>query len=112
MYGIYTLIRTLLTGIPGLLFFSVLIIPHIPQATGLFSDGPMPGYCVFTAPLFQLGLLYAYPVTFASISFLGDDSFLSPTYYVILAVYTIILTVLAHKVLVFFMGPIGDVKKP
>lgn len=112
MYGVYSMIRTLLTGIPALLFFSMLVIPRMPDATGMFIEGPVPGYCVITAPLFQIALAYSTPVTSLCYSLFGEDSFLSPGYCVVLALYTLILTILLHKVLVFFMGPIDEVKKP
>jgi hypothetical protein len=76
--------------LPGLLFLSALAVPWIPGAMGLFSDGPGPWYQPVTAMLFFAALFYGYPITRLCINLGGDDAFLSPTYYVALALYSLL----------------------
>ena len=76
--------------IPGLLFLSALVVPWIPDGMGLFSDGPGPWYQPVTALLFLTALFYGYPITRLCIRWGGDDAFLSPAYYVALAIYSLL----------------------
>jgi len=97
--------RTLRWGailLPVLLFAFALILPWIPNATGLFSDSAGPWYQPITSPLFLAALLYGYPVTRLCIKFGGDDMFFSPGYYVVLAIYTLLLAMLVRGVFRFF----------
>ncbi len=87
------------SALPGVLFFALLIIPHIERATGLFYDGAMPWYAVVTAPLFFVALVYAYPVTRLCLAWLGDDAFLSPVFFLILAVYSLLLGIALHRII-------------
>jgi hypothetical protein len=57
---------------------------------GLFSDGPGPWYQPVTALLFIAALFYGYPITRLCINLGGDDAFLSPAYYVALAIYSLL----------------------
>jgi len=97
MKVVFQTIRMLVTVLPGLLFFSLLIIPHIDRATGLFYDGATPWYAVITAPLFLAALVYAYPVTRLCMAWLGDDSFLSPVFFLVLAVYSLLLGIALQR---------------
>ena len=76
--------------IPGLLFLSALAVPWIPDGMGLFSDSPGPWYQPVTALLFFAALFYGYPITRLCIRWGGDNAFLSPTYYVALAIYSLL----------------------
>jgi hypothetical protein len=80
--------RRLVIALPALLFGFALVLPFIPGATGLFSDSVGPWYQSFTAPLFLAGLGYSYPVTFLCTRLVSDDMFLSPGYFLVLAIYT------------------------
>ena len=55
---------------------------------GMFSDSAGPWYQPVTAPLFLTSLFYSYPVTLLCTRLVSDDMFLSPGYYLVLAVYT------------------------
>jgi hypothetical protein len=76
--------------IPGLLFLSALAVPWIPDGMGAFSDGPGPWYQPVTGMLFFTALFFGYPVTRLCIRLGGDNAFLSPAYYVALAIYCLI----------------------
>jgi hypothetical protein len=76
--------------LPGLLFLAALAVPWIPEGMGLFSSGPGPWYQPVTALLFFTALFYGYPITRLCLQVGGDDTFLSPTYYVALAIYSLV----------------------
>ena len=80
--------RWLVIALPAFLFGCALVLPFIPGATGLFSDGAGPRYQSVTAPLFAAALFYSYPVTFLCTRLVSDDMFFSPGYYLVLALYT------------------------
>ena len=84
----YRVFRALVISVPIFLLVCTVILPFIPGSLGMFSDRASPWYQGVTAPLFLGGLIYAYPVTFLCTHFVSDDMFLSPGYFVVLAVYT------------------------
>jgi hypothetical protein len=88
--------------LPALLFISALVLPQIPGAMGLFSDGAGPWYQSFTSPLFLAALCYGYPVTRLCIRLGGDDMFLSPGYYAVLAIYSLVWVLLLRAIFLFF----------
>ena len=87
---IYRTVRWGVILLPALLFMAALVLPQIPGAMGLFSDSAGPWYQSFTSPLFLAALFYGYPITRLCINLGGDDAFLSPTYYVALAIYSLL----------------------
>lgn len=99
---LYTLVRWCAILLPVLLFLSALLLPWIPGAMGLFSDSAGPWYQPITAPLFLAALVYGYPVTRLCTQVGGDDMFLSPGYYVVLAIYTLLWVLLIRGAFKFF----------
>lgn len=99
---LYRLLRWGVILLPALLFMAALVLPQIPGAMGLFSDSAGPWYQSFTSPLFLAALCYGYPVTRLCIRLGGDNMFLSPGYYVVLAVYSFIWMMLLRAAFVFF----------
>jgi hypothetical protein len=85
-----------------LLFLSALVVPWIPGATGLFSDSAGPWYQAITAPLFTAALVYGYPVTLLCTRRGSDNMFLSPGYYVVLAICTAAWMFLLRAIFLFF----------
>jgi hypothetical protein len=83
-----TIFRWFVIALPAFLFSCALVLPFIPGATGLFSDGAGPRYQSVTAPLFAAALVYSYPVTFLCTRLVSDDMFFSPGYFLVLAFYT------------------------
>ena len=104
MRRLYKTVRWCVILLPGLLFLVALVVPQIPGAMGLFSDSPGPWYQSFTSPLFLAALLYAYPVTRVCVRVGGDDMFFSPGFYVVLAIYTLLLVILLRAVFLYFEG--------
>src|SRR6476620_264698 len=86
--GLYRFIRGFVLGLPAFLFLCALVLPFVPGATGLFSDSAGPWYQPVTAPLFLAALFYGYPVTLLCTKLINDSMFLSPGYYLVLALYT------------------------
>lgn len=84
------------------LFLCALVLPFIPGAMGMFSDSGGPWYQSLTSRLFLAGLLYAYPVTLCCTRLVSDDMFLSPGYYLVLALYTATLVFLLRTTFWFF----------
>ena len=99
---IYRIARWGVILLPAVLFVCALVLPQIPGAMGLFSDSAGPWYQSFTAPLFLAALCYGYPVTRLCIQLGGDDMFLSPGYYVVLAIYSFLWVMLLRAVFLFF----------
>jgi hypothetical protein len=99
---IYRIVRWCVILVPALLFISAVVLPQIPGAMGLFSDSAGPWYQSFTSPLFLAALCYGYPVTRLCIRFGGDDMFLSPGYYVVLAIYSLVWVLLLRAIFLFF----------
>ena len=100
--GLGKIFRWLVIALPAFLFGCALVLPFIPEATGLFSDSAGPWYQSATAPLFFAGLFYSYPVTFLCTRLVSDDMFFSPGYYVVLAIYSLILVLLLRALFSFF----------
>lgn len=98
---LYQVIRWSVIVLPAALFFVALIVPWIPGAMGLFSDSPGPWYQSFTSPLFVAALFYAYPITRLCLWLGSDDTFLSPTYYLVLAAYSALWIVLLRAAFSF-----------
>jgi hypothetical protein len=98
----YKTVRLLAISLPTFLLVCALVLPLIPGATGLFTDGPGPWYQPVTAPLFLGALFYCYPVTFLCTRLVSDDMFLSPGYYLVLAIYTAGWMFLLRTILGFF----------
>jgi hypothetical protein len=94
-------VRWIIISLPALLFLSALVLPQIPGAMGLFSDSAGPWYQPFTSPLFLGALCYGYPVTRLCMRLGGDDMFLTPGYYVVLAIYTLLWTMLLRAAFQF-----------
>ena len=69
---------------------------------GMFSDSGGPWYQVVTSRLFLAALVYAYPVTLCCTRLVSDDMFLSPGYYLVLALYTAALILLLRTIFRFF----------
>jgi hypothetical protein len=84
------------------LFLCALVLPFIPGAMGMFSDSGGPWYQSVTSRLFLAALLYAYPVTVCCTRLVSDDMFLSPGYYLVLALYTATLVFLLRTTFRFF----------
>ena len=99
---LYRAVRWGVILLPALLFISALLLPWIPGATGLFSDGAGPWYQPITSPLFLAALMYAYPVTLLCTKLVSDDMFFSPGYYVVLAIYTLLWIILLRATFRFF----------
>jgi hypothetical protein len=99
---LYGFLRWCVILLPALLFLSALVLPQIPGAMGLFSDSAGPWYQSFTSPLFLAALCYGYPVTHFCIRLGGDDMFLTPGYYVVLAIYSLLWMMLARAAFRFF----------
>jgi hypothetical protein len=99
---LYNIVRWFVISLPALLFFTALILPFIPGATGLFSDSAGPWYQPLTSPLFLAALIYGYPVTFLCTRLVSDDMFFSPGYYLVLAVYTAAWMFLLLSIFRFF----------
>ena len=104
------LIRWLIIALPAFLFLCVLILPFIPGAMGLFSDGPKPWFEPVTSGLFLAGLIYAYPMTFLCTHLVSDDMFLSPGFFVVLFVYTTLWMFLLRIVLRYFEQRAGKTR--
>lgn len=68
----------------------------------MFSDSAGPWYQPVTARLFLAALFYSYPVTFLCTTFVNDDMFLSPGFYLVLAGYTLLWILLLRSVFRFF----------
>ena len=98
----YTIIRWLVIGVPAFLFFCALVLPFLPNATGLFSDSAGPWYQPVTAALFYAVLIYAYPVTFLCTRLVSDDMFFSPGFFLVLALYTALWMFLLRTIFRFF----------
>ena len=99
---LYRLARGCVILLPALLFLSVLVLPWIPGAMGLFSDSAGPWYQPITSSLFLAALVYGYPVTRLCTQLVSDDMFLSPGYYGVLAVYSFLWMMLLRAVFRFF----------
>lgn len=95
---LYKMVRWSLILVPAFLFACALVLPFIPGAMGLFSDGAGPRYQPVTAPLFRAALFYGYPVTLLCTRLVSDNMFLSPGYYVVLAIYSFIWVLLLRAV--------------
>ncbi|HEY8834253.1 MAG TPA: hypothetical protein VIM09_01615 [Chthoniobacterales bacterium] len=87
---------------PAFFFACALILPWVPGAAGLFSDSAGPWYQTITAPLFLASLFYSYPVTRLCTRVDGDKMFLSPGYYLVLAIYSLAWILLLRGVFLFF----------
>ena len=109
---IYRIVRWCVILLPALLFIAALVLPQIPGAMGLFSDSAGPWYQSFTAPLFLAALCYGYPVTRLCIRLGGDDMFLSPGYYVVLAVYSFLWIMSLRAVFAFFERRVDKATNP
>ena len=107
MKRLYRIVRWSVIFLPALLFLSALIVPWIPSGMGLFSDSPGPWYQAITSPLFLAALLYGYPITRLCIRLGGDDTFLSPTYYLVLAAYTVLWMLLLRATFSFLERRMG-----
>ena len=94
--------RWLVIALPAFLFGCALVLPFIPEATGLFSDSAGPWYQPVTAPLFLAALLYSFPVTFLCTRLVSDDMFFSPGYFLVLATYTAAWMFLLRSIFRFF----------
>src|ERR1043166_802252 len=99
---IYRAVRGVVIFLPAFLFLCALGLPFIPGAMGLFTTGAGPWYQPVTAPLFFAALIYAYPITFLCTRLLSDDMFLSPGYYVVLAIYTALWIWVLRTIFRFF----------
>ena len=99
---LYGFLRRCVILLPVLLFLGALVLPRIPGAMGLFSDSAGPWYQSFTSPLFLAALCYGYPVTRLCIRLGGDDMFLTPGYYVVLAIYSLLWMMLLRAAFKFF----------
>jgi hypothetical protein len=99
---LYRLARFVVIWLPAFVFACALILPWIPGATGLFSDGAGPWYQPITSPLFLAALLYSYPVTLLCTRLVSDDMFFSPGYYVVLAIYSLLWILFLRAVFSFF----------
>ena len=99
---LYRLVRFVVIWLPAFLFACALVLPWIPGATGLFSDSAGPWYQAITAPLFLAALVFSYPVTLVCTRLVSDDMFFSPGYYVVLAIYSLILFLLLRALFSFF----------
>jgi hypothetical protein len=99
---IYRTVRWAVILLPALLFLCALVLPQVPGAMGLFSDSAGPWYQSFTAPLFFASLYYGYPMTLLCVRLGGDDMFLSPGYYVVLAIYSFLWMMLLRAAFSFF----------
>ena len=69
---------------------------------GLFSNNAGPRYQAVTSQLFLAALFYSYPVTLLCTRLVSDDMFLSPGYYVVLAIYTGFWMFLLRTIFRFF----------
>jgi hypothetical protein len=98
----YRIVRFITILLPAFLFACALVLPWIPGAMGLFSDSAGPWYQPITAPLFLGALFYGYPVTLLCTRLVSDNMFLSPGYYVVLAVYSFIWVLLLRALFSFF----------
>jgi hypothetical protein len=101
-HRLYRVLRSSVILLPLFLFACALVLPFVPGAMGLFSDSAGPWYQPITAPLFLGALLYGYPVTFLCTRLGGDNMFLSPGYYVVLALYSLIWILLLRALFLFF----------
>ena len=101
-HRLYQFFRSGVIWLPAFLFCCALILPWIPGAMGLFSDSAGPGYQRITAPLFLAALIYSYPVTFFCTRLVSDNMFLSPGYYVVLAIYSLVWILLLRSAFSFF----------
>ena len=99
---IYKTVRGGVIFLPAFLFLCGLGLPFIPGAMGLFTTGSGPWYQPVTAALFFAALIYAYPITFLCTRLVSDDMFLSPGYYLVFAVYTVLWTLLLRSAFRFF----------
>jgi hypothetical protein len=102
MRKLYKTFRWGVILLPGFVLACALVLPWIPQATGLFSDSAGPWYQPITSPLFLAALLYSYPVTLVCTRLGGDDMFFSPGYYVVLAIYSLTWVLLLRALFSFF----------
>ena len=96
------IIRWLVIAVPAFLFCCALVLPFLPEATGLFSDSAGPWYQPVTAALFLAVLFYSYPVTFLCTRLVSDDMFFSPGFFVVLALYTALWMFLVRSAFRFF----------
>ena len=102
---VYRFIRGFVPGLPVFLFLCALLLPFISGAAGMFSDSAAPWYQPVTAPLFLAALFYSYPVTFVCTRLISDDMFLSPGFYLVLAVYTVLWIFLLRSIVRFLERP-------
>jgi cytochrome c oxidase assembly factor CtaG len=103
---VFRAVRLLALALPALLLVCALVLPWIPDATGLFSDSAGPWYQSVTALLFFAVLIYAYPVTLLCTRLVNDNMFFSPGYYVVLAIYTALWMILFRALFSFFERPL------
>ena len=85
---IYRMGRSTIIWLPLFLFLCAVVLPFVPGAMGMFSDSAGPWYQQITSGLFVAALCYAYPMTWLCTRIGGDQMFLSPGYYLVLALYT------------------------
>jgi hypothetical protein len=104
MRKLYKIFRWGVILLPVFLFACALVLPWIPGAMGLFSDGAGPWYQPITALLFLGALFYGYPVTLLCTRLVSDNMFLSPGYYVVLAIYSLVWVLLLRALLSFLSG--------
>lgn len=99
---LYRFLRWSVILLPAFLFVCALVLPFIPGAMGLFSDSAGPWYQPITAPLFLAALLHSYPVTLLCTRLVSDNMFFSPSYYVVLALYSLVWVLLLRGIFLFF----------
>lgn len=99
---IYRIVRCCVIWLPLFLFLCALILPFIPGAMGIMSDGAGPWYQAVTAKLFLAALIYAYPITLLCTRLISDEMFLSPGYHLVLAIYTASWVLVLRTVFSFF----------
>ena len=102
---IYKTVRGGVIILPAFLFLCALGLPFIPGAIGLFTSGAGPWYQPVTAALFFAALIYGYPVTLLCTRLVSDDMFLSPGYFLVLAIYTVLWMLLLRSTFRFFERP-------
>jgi peptidoglycan/LPS O-acetylase OafA/YrhL len=96
---VYRFIRYFVLILPAFLMVCAITLPFTP---GMFSDGAKPFYYPATQPLFLAALFYSYPVTFLCTRFVSDDMFLSPGYFLVLALYTALWILCLRSIFRFF----------
>jgi hypothetical protein len=99
---LYKTFRWSVILVPAFVFVCAVVLPLIPGAMGLFSDSAGPWYQPITAPLFFVALYYGYPMMLLCTRLGGDNMFLSPGYYCVLAVYSLLWALLLRRIFSFF----------